>query len=57
MPDLAALEYDAVHVYPENDVIEHTLNGGTCPCQPRQAYESYFRMPVFVHNLLKENPN
>lgn len=28
------MSYDDIHVYPENDLQEHTLQGFGCPCQP-----------------------
>lgn len=46
-----------VHVYPENDWIEHRTDGEDCPCEPRVQYideETGLPLdePLVIHNAL-----
>ena len=44
-----------VHVYPNNDLIEHDTDGGDCPCGPTSEpvfdADGALRRCTVVHNL------
>lgn len=46
-----------VHVMPNDgvDIIEHETKA-SCPCNPKRVFEIDFKVPMYVHNMLKENP-
>lgn len=38
-----------IHIYPENDWIEHVTEGTGCLCCPRVEWES---VPLVIHNAI-----
>lgn len=38
------------HVYPQNDLKEHTLDGYECECQPKVTYSQDDEFVMVIHN-------